>query len=102
MKTVVVFCSIGLLALLGGCIGIPYPEPYGGGYGAVPPPVQYAPPQQYGCRYPYIPVWNGCAMSAYSSYGGPLYPVFQPGLWLDFNFGHHRGRGHHRGDSRRR
>ena len=108
MKTIVV--GFGLVALLlGGCIGIPYPEHYG-----AYPQVQYAPQPQVapvGCIPPYVPSWNGGALPMYRPqyyiapmyggyYGAPMYysdPLFR----FNFNFGggkkHHGGGRHHRG-----
>jgi hypothetical protein len=105
MKNIVV--GFGLVALLlGGCIGIPYPEHYG-----AYPQVQYAPQPQVapvGCIPPYRPSWNGCVLPMYTGYapmytGGyyaPMYYYGDPLFRFNFNFGkggkHHGGGRHHR------
>lgn len=89
--------------LLGGCVwgGAPY-------YAQDAQYAQYAPQQvaPVGCIPPYYPVWNGCALPMprpYYGYGGfasmYTYPLFEPGLWFNFNFGgrHHGGGRHYRG-----
>jgi hypothetical protein len=104
------------MLLLGGCVygGAPYyaQDANYAQYQAQYAPQQVAPPsyQPVGCIPPYYPVWNGCAlpMLRQQYYGGfssmYTYPLFEPGLWLNFNFGgghgggkHHRGGRHHRG-----